>query len=412
MRIAMLSTLALSVLLVACGDAPAPVANLDFQKDLQTQLIKAKAGTVIEIPAGTFQLDRSLSLKVSGVTIKGAGMDKTILSFKGQKSGAEGLLVDASDFTIEDLALEDSKGDALKVVGGKNIIIRRVRTEWTNGPVTENGAYGIYPVQTENTLIDGVVAIGASDAGIYVGQSRNVVVRNSRAERNVAGIEIENTVDADVYDNIATGNTGGVLVFNMPNLPQEGRVTRVFRNKIEGNNHKNFGHKGTPVASIPAGSGVVINSHDDVEVFDNDIGNHKTANVIISSYFSTGYSDLSTTEAFDPYPEGIHIHGNRFGPGGESPDQFDLKALKISQFGLNGRLPDVLWDGYVNLDILVDGQLPADRAICINNGEAGMINVDAPNNFKNISTDMTPYRCSLPPLPAVKLASAEADQGA
>ncbi|MFP5421515.1 MAG: parallel beta-helix domain-containing protein [Gammaproteobacteria bacterium] len=412
MRLAPLSLLALSVLLAACGEEPAPLANLDFQKDLQTQLIKAKPGSVIEIPAGTYQLDRSLSLKVSGVTIKGAGMDKTILSFKGQKSGAEGLLVDASDFTIEDIAFEDTKGDSLKVVGGKNIIIRRVRTEWTNGPATENGAYGIYPVQTENTLIDGAVAIGASDAGIYVGQSRNVVVRNSRAERNVAGIEIENTIDADVYDNVATGNTGGILVFNMPNLPQAGRVTRVFRNKIEGNNHKNFGHKGTPVASVPAGSGVVINSNDDVEVFDNDIGDHKTANVIISSYFSTGYTDLSTAESFDPYPEGIHIHGNRFGPAGDSPDHLELKALKVSQFGLNGRLPDILWDGYVNLDILVDGKLPADRAICINNGEAGMINVDGPNNYKNISTDMTNYRCSLPPLPAVKLASAEADQGA
>jgi hypothetical protein len=215
-----------------------------------------------------------------------------------------------------------------------------------------------------------------------------------------------------VYDNVATGNTGGILVFNMPNLPQAGRVTRVFRNKIEGNNHKNFGHKGTPVASVPAGSGVVINSNDDVEVFDNDIGDHKTANVIISSYFSTGYTDLSTAENFDPYPEGIHIHGNRFGPGGDSPDHLELKALKVSQFGLNGRLPDILWDGYVNLDILVDGKLPADRAICINNGEAGMINVDAPNNYKNISTEMTHYRCSLPPLPAVKLASADADQGA
>ena len=412
MRFAPLSVLALSVLLAACGEEPTPVVNLDFQKDLQTQLIKAKPGSVIEIPAGTYQLDRSLSLKVSGVTIKGAGMDKTILSFKGQKSGAEGLLVDASDFTIEDIAFEDTKGDSLKVVGGKNIIIRRVRTEWTNGPATENGAYGIYPVQTENTLIDGAVAIGASDAGIYVGQSRNVVVRNSRAERNVAGIEIENTIDADVYDNVATGNTGGILVFNMPNLPQAGRVTRVFRNKIEGNNHKNFGHKGTPVASVPAGSGVVINSNDDVEVFDNDIGDHKTANVIISSYFSTGYTDLSTAENFDPYPEGIHIHDNRFGPGGESPDHLELKALKVSQFGLNGRLPDILWDGYVNLDILVDGKLPADRAICINNGEAGMINVDGPNNYKNISTEMADYRCSLPPLPAVKLASADADQGA
>ena len=147
-------------------------------------------------------------------------MDKTILSFKEQVSGAEGLLVTANDFTIEDLAIEDAKGDALKINEAKNVIIRRVRTEWTNGPYTANGAYGIYPVQTENTLIDEVVAIGASDAGIYVGQSKNVVVRNSRAEYNVAGIEIENTLDADVFDNIAINNTGGILVFNMPNLSQ------------------------------------------------------------------------------------------------------------------------------------------------------------------------------------------------
>ncbi|WP_443192421.1 parallel beta-helix domain-containing protein, partial [Pseudomonas indica] len=388
MRSAALPVVALSVLLVACGEQ-APETHLDFQKDLQARLIKAKPGSVIEIPAGTYQLDRSLSLKVSGVTLRGAGMDKTILNFKGQKSGAEGLLVDASDFTIEDLALEDTKGDALKVVGGKNIVIRRVRTEWTNGPATENGAYGIYPVQTENTLIDGSVAIGASDAGIYVGQSRNVVVRNSRAERNVAGIEIENTIGADVYDNVATGNTGGILVFNMPNLPQPGYATRVYRNRVEGNNHKNFGHKGTPVASVPAGSGVVINSNDQVEIFDNDIGEHKTANVIISSYFSTGYTELSTTEDFDPYPEGIYIHGNRFGPGGDSPDHLDLKALKITQFGLNGRLPDILWDGYFDPKKQVDGRLPPELAICVDNGEAGLINVDAPNDFKNISTDIT-----------------------
>jgi len=46
-------------------------------------------------------------------------------------------------------------------------------------------------VQTENTLLEGNVAIGASDAGIYVVQSRNVFVRNNRAEFNVAGFEIE-----------------------------------------------------------------------------------------------------------------------------------------------------------------------------------------------------------------------------
>ena len=39
---------------------------------------------MITIPAGTFPMTRSLVLSASGVTIKGAGMDKSILSFKGQ----------------------------------------------------------------------------------------------------------------------------------------------------------------------------------------------------------------------------------------------------------------------------------------------------------------------------------------
>ncbi|MDG9854518.1 parallel beta-helix domain-containing protein [Pseudomonas nitroreducens] len=406
MRLATLSLLALSVALAACGEGDKPTAavSADFQKDLQARLIKAKAGDVIDIPAGTYHLDRSLSLKVDGVTIRGAGMDKTILSFKNQKAGAEGLFVDASDFTIESLAIEDAKGDGLKVIGGKNIVIRNIRTEWTNGPATENGGYGIYPVQTENTLLEGNVAIGASDSGIYVGQSRNVVVRNNRAERNVAGIEIENTIGADVYNNVATDNTGGILVFNMPNLPQPGRGTRVFDNDVQGNNHENFGHKGTPVASVPAGSGVVVNSNDDVEIFDNKIGNHKTANVIVSSYFSTGYSGKATQPNFDPYPEGIFIHGNTFGLGGDSPDHLELKALKIAKFGLNGRLPDILWDGYFNDKKLVDGKLPEALAICIDNGNAGIVNVDGPNGYKNISTDMSSHQCKLKPLPKIEQA--------
>ncbi|KAF1052829.1 MAG: hypothetical protein GAK43_01726 [Stenotrophomonas maltophilia] len=405
MRCLTLSLLSVSLLLAGCDDAPKTAAvSSDFQKDLQTRLIKAKPGEVIELPAGTFHLDRSLSLKVDGVTLRGAGMDKTILNFRNQVSGAEGLFVDASGFTIENLAIEDTKGDGLKVIGGKDIVIRNIRTEWTNGPATENGGYGIYPVQTQNILLEGNVAIGASDSGIYVGQSRNVVVRNNRAERNVAGIEIENTMGADVYNNTATDNTGGILVFNMPNLQQPGRGTRVFDNDVQGNNLANFGHKGTPVASVPAGSGVVVNSNDDVEIFDNRIGNHHTANVIISSYFSTNYSDKATSAGFDPYPEGIYIHGNTFGPGGDSPDHLELKALKITQFGLNGRLPDILWDGYYNKAKLVDGKLPAELSICIDNGDAGIVNVDGPNGYKNISTDLTSHRCKLKPLPKIEQA--------
>ena len=366
-----------------------------FQKDLQLKLINAKAGDVIKIPAGVHEINRSLSLNVSGVTIRGEGMDKSVLSFKNQVQGAEGLLVNASDFTIEDLAIEDTAGDGLKINEGKNVVIRRVRTEWTNGPDEDNGAYGIYPVQIENVLLEECVAIAASDAGIYVGQSRNVIIRNNRAEYNVAGFEIENTVGADVYGNIAKNNTGGILVFNMPDLPQEGHSTRVYQNQVIANNTDNFGAEGTPVASVPAGSGIVINSNDKVEIFDNDIADNNTANIIISSYYSTGFQGTrDVAEHYDPYPETIYVYGNRFSGGGESPDGIELKALKVALFGLTGSFPDVLWDGFVNSEKTdANGHLKAEYAICVDDPHAEVLNADLANDSENITTDSTQHRC-------------------
>ena len=273
----------------------------------------------------------------------------------------------ASDFTIEDLAIEDTAGDALKITDGRNITVRRVRTEWTGGPSTENGAYGIYPVQTENTLIEGSVAIGASDAGIYVGQSRNVVVRDSRAEFNVAGIEIENTVHADVFGNLAVNNTGGILVFNMPDLPEEGHSTRVFNNRVVDNNTANFGIPGSAVAGVPAGSGILINANDRVEVFDNEIRNNQTANVLISSYFSANYTgEREVVETFDPYPETLLILGNTFGPGGGAPDHEGLEAVRLALYGVEGHLPDVVWDGVRHPE-----RGAAEFAICVDNAPRG-----------------------------------------
>jgi len=377
-------------------------ADNTFQSELIEQLIDAQPGDVIEIPEGVFSFDRSLSLTVDGVTIRGQGMNRTILSFQDQIAGAEGLIVTADDFTIENLAIEDTIGDGLKVNEGENIVIRSIRVEWTAGPRTENGAYGIYPVQTSNVLIEDSIAIGASDAGIYVGQSRNVIVRRNRAERNVAGIEIENTFAADVYDNVATENTGGILVFNMPNLPQRGYQTRVFNNHVFANNTGNFGHEGTPVASIPAGSGIVINSNDDVEIFDNDIADNRTANIIISSLHSANYAGYAAQDNFDPYPEGIFIHGNTFSGGGDNPDGLDLQALKLIAVGPLGRLPDVLWDGYFDEAKMINGDMPRALRICLDNGDSALINVDGPNEYASpeISTD---HQCRLDALPAVAL---------
>jgi parallel beta-helix repeat protein len=399
-----IGAIALCGILSACkNDGPATPTSADmaFQKSLQEQLLDAKPGSVITIPAGTYNLTSGLSLRANGVTVRGAGMEKTVLSFKGQVTGPEGLLVYGNDFTIEGLTIEDSKGDGLKINDGENITIRKVKVQWTGGPKVTNGAYGIYPVKTKNVLIEDCVAIAASDAGIYVGQSNGVVVRNSRAEQNVAGIEIENTVNADVYGNVTTNNTGGILVFNMPNLSQPGHSTRVFKNKVEKNNLGNFAAKGTAVASVPAGSGVVINSNSKVEIFDNDITDNQTANIIISSYHSTGYfTEKGVAANYDPYPKAIYVYGNRFKGGGDSPDGLELKTLKLAMFGLGGRLPDVLWDGYVDTKLMVKGVLPPEARICIQEG-VGVLNADGPNKYKDPSSDAKPYRCELPKLAPV-----------
>ena len=408
MKAAALVVLATS--LAACGgpqERDLTSADRSYQNQLIERLIDARPGDVIEIPEGVFAFDRSLSLTVDGITLRGQGPDRTILTFQDQVQGAEGLLVTASDFTIENLAIEDTVGDGLKINEGENIIIRGVRVEWTAGPRTENGAYGIYPVQTRNVLIEDSIAIGASDAGIYVGQSRNVVIRRNRAERNVAGIEVENTIGADVYDNVATENTGGILVFNMPNLPQPGSQTRVYNNHVFANNTGNFGHAGTPVASIPAGSGIVVNSNDLVEIFDNDISDNRTANIIISSLHSTGYSSYSVQDDFDPYPEGIYIHGNRFTGGGDNPDGLELQGLKLLVAGPLGRMPDVLWDGYRDDAKLVDGVMPDDLRICLENGESELVNADGPNDYAAPAVTTDQHRCTLPRLPVIELASAQ-----
>ena len=148
---------ALLLALAACqktGTAPESAAvaagDADFAAKLHERLLDAKPGDVIEIPAGKFSFDRSLTLRADGVTIRGAGMDKSVLSFKGQKAGAEGLLVNGNDFTIENLAIEDSKGDGLKISEvEEHHHPQGASVQWTGGPSTKNGAYGLYPVQTQ-----------------------------------------------------------------------------------------------------------------------------------------------------------------------------------------------------------------------------------------------------------------------
>ena len=373
----------------------------EAQKNALAALIQAQPGDVVEFGAGRFEFDSTLSLDVPSVTVRGAGLEETILDFSNQApgTGGEGLMVTADDFTIEDLAVYNTRADAIKVEGTTNASFRRVFVNWEGEPSTENGAYGFYPVQVENVLIEDSKVRGCSDAGIYVGQSKNIIVRRNEAWENVAGIEIENSTGADVYDNKTWNNTGGILVFSLPELPvKAGSSARIFNNEVWDNNHPNFGLPGAIVSTIPAGSGLIIMATDNTEVFDNEFRGNKTSQISIVSFATTGreYDD----PAYDPTPEGIAIYNNVFEGGGTAPE--GLLADTIGPL-IGTPFPDIVWDGVVDESKLVDGEIPAEHRIYVQNNQGSFVDLDLgavmAGKQPNIVTDVAAYAGSLPSPP-------------
>ncbi len=313
----------------------------DANERLQEALILAEPGDVVELGTGVWKLTDGLSLDVDNVTVRGAGTkdgEGSILDFSGQEGAGEGLLVTSDDVYLTNFAVLNTKGDGIKSKGADRIVYHQLRVEWTAGPKETNGAYGIYPVESSEVLIDSVYVRGASDAGIYVGQSRDIIVRDSIAMENVAGIEIENCYDADVHDNIATKNSGGILVFDLPSLPQQGgHNVRVFDNVVSDNSTPNFAPKGNIVASVPTGTGVLVMANSRVEVFDNLLADNGTANVMI-----VGYRYPYEDEKYQPLPKDIAVWGNQHGNAGFAP-AFPGGAEIAAAMG--GSIPPVLWDG-------------------------------------------------------------------
>ncbi len=303
------------------------------QAALQEALILAAPGDTIELGEGRFTLTDGLSLDVDGVTVVGQGMEKTILDFTGQKGAGEGLLVTSDNVTLRGFAIENAKGDGIKSKGADMIIYDSLRVEWTGGPKETNGAYGIYPVESTGVLVQRSKVVGASDAGIYVGQSRDITVRGNLVEFNVAGIEIENSRNALVENNIATHNTGGLLVFDLPGLPVMGGGNVILR----GNVVKDNAPPGNIVASVRRGTGILVMANDGVLIEENALEGNATAHVMVIAY-TQPFEDAR----YNPHARNVIIGRNAFGRGGDDP-QMEGKEMLLAAFG--GALPPVMWDG-------------------------------------------------------------------
>lgn len=374
-----------------------------FQKELQEKFILLEDGGTVELPAGKYLINKPLSLEgKKNITIRGKGAGKTVLSFLGQTDGAEGINVaNCDNVKLEDFTVQDSKGDNIKLKNCNNIEIRGMNSTWTTGTDSANGNYGYYPVECHGVLLEGCEVSYCADAGIYVGQSYNVTIRNCHAHNNVCGIEIENCINSDVYENYSHDNTGGIVVYDLPGLPlKDGKNCRVYRNKIESNNNKNFARPGSYVSDIPPGSGIIIMAYDSVQVFKNSIINNKTVGCCAVSYQATGRP--INDSLYTPYCTCIFIHDNTF----------ERKALLIPDLKSDlGKLilatskspADLIYDGNYSKEMSnPDGSLKQEYRSCFTrNGDIKFLNMNAWHSkeirhvLKTYDNNLAPFDCSI-----------------
>ncbi|WP_420468120.1 parallel beta-helix domain-containing protein [Panacagrimonas sp.] len=330
-------------------------------RDALIAFFDAREGDTIEFCAGRYELPTGLIVSDKrGITIKGAGRDRTILSFKNSDS-AEGINATRADgLVIQGLTVEDTPGNGIRIFRSQQVVLRDVRARWRDAqgrdetqagyaPSAENGAYGLYPVESRHVLMEDCEAHGASDAGIYVGQTSDVLVRRCLATYNVAGYEFENTFRAVFEDNVATRNTGGFLVFDLPDLRQYGAKNVVRRNRAFDNNTDNFAPVGNIVGLVPRGTGMLILASDQLEIYDNQIHDHDTLGIAVINY---GLADPNQPDPrYDFFPEGIEIRGNAFRDNGGNVQLPSVERGEASLLPLLlklknlGRSAHIVWDG-------------------------------------------------------------------
>jgi parallel beta-helix repeat protein len=313
---------------------PQSTAELTVRGFNQAFLDVAEGGVVCMVD-GDYMLDGQLTLNTgSGIELRGQSQDNTVLDFSMQSdsdegSGANGILVEGvDDFKATEFTIKNTAGDALKVQDADGVEMINLTVDWDAGRDSNNGAYGLYPVLSQNVLVEGCTVRHASDAGIYLGQSDTAILRNNTAEKNVAGIEIENTINAEVHNNTATDNTGGILIFNLPGLTMYGDSNKIHTNTVTANNGENFASGGI-VSNVPPGTGIFILAMDGNELHDNEVRDNDTMGIAIIDYEGpiASLEGPPDDENYDTYAESNYVHSNTLQNNGTDPQGLLPQAI-------------------------------------------------------------------------------------
>jgi len=302
------------------------IVRMGPNETLQQAIDRSGPGDTIEVPYGIYH--EAVVLDWSDVRLIGIPNDKgewPVLDGEGTRS--DGVIASGNNFEMANFTVKNYTSNGVLVEGSTSVYLHDLYIENT-------GVYGVYPVRCTDVVMERIEATLMNDAAIYAGKSENVIIRDTLTYGNVIGIELENTVNGEIYDNVAHDNTVGIFVDLLPQLPSKVSLyTKVYNNTAENNNGENFAKPGSSPALIPPGTGILILAADEVEIYNNLIKGNKTGGLAVFNLtigFATNEIDVG------PNPEHVFAHDNIYENNGYDADPFVKDML--------GQGYDIVWD--------------------------------------------------------------------
>lgn len=314
-------------------------------ESIQGAIDRATPGDTIEVMPGAY--NEEVTIDLDNITLRGVPKvqaeprEETTPQFAfgdwdgsmrplldGQKKLSDAVIVSGEDCKIEGFDVRNYSGAGVAAQNAQAVVFRDLRIE-------KVGLFGVYAVNCTGVTIARVSVTGVPDAGIRVGQSRDIIVKNCEVHLNVVGIEIENSVNALVESNYVQENTAGILVYLLPNSESKvARDCRLIRNRVLNNNLENYGNLYSFAHTVQPGTGILVLAADNSEITSNEIRGNNSYGVAVLNLSMLFPS--STVFDVGQIPENTWVHNNTYSENGRKP------ALLLLNNGVKGA--DLVWD--------------------------------------------------------------------
>ncbi len=341
--------------LCVAASLPAAAANLVVRpgQSIQAAVDRARPGDRVTVLPGTYReagrpclggsqicavsvtVDRITLTAPHGATLQSAAGQHIGIAFAPSQLDTAHCVDDASlrlhGATVRGFIVRGFSEDGIFLLCADGIAVE-------GNTAVDNDEYGIFPSHVVGGRVTGNHASGAKDTGIYVGQSRDVLVEHNVAQANVSGFEVENSSGVTVQRNLATGNTGGFLTFALPGLDVHANEANTIQDNVSAFNNLANECTGGDVCLVPTGTGILAVSTQRNVIRRNLVIGNGSVGIALTDFCSAAGvpPEVCATLDIEPLPNGNRIAENVVLRNGRDPD---LARLPPELAG------DLVWTG-------------------------------------------------------------------